>query len=77
MNEKQAHQEAQRIAIELWQKGLVPTRVRAINDAFDAVEESTGLDLMTHRQLEVGNALLFGGNPYYKPRPIRSPNPSP
>ena len=57
MNEQQAHEEAQRIAIELWQEGLVPTRVRAIEDAFDAVEERTGLDLHAHRQSEVANAL--------------------
>ena len=56
MEGKEAHQEAQRIAIELYTKGLCTTRVRAVNDAFDAVEESTGLDLQEHRQSELANA---------------------
>ena len=65
MNQKQGHQEAQRIAIELWKEGLVFTRVQAINAAFDSVEEITGLDLRPHRQSELDNALLFDGESYW------------
>lgn len=56
MNEKQAHQEAQEVAIDLYMKGLCRTRVRAVNDAFDAVEEVTGLDLLEHRRNELAHA---------------------
>ena len=57
MNEEQAHQEAQQIAIELFMQGVCRTRARAVQDAFDAVEETTGLDLRWHRQSELLHAL--------------------
>lgn len=50
------HNEANRMAIELWTNKLVPTRVRAVNHAFDAVEEATGFDLTECRKEEIANA---------------------
>ena len=47
------HNEAKIIAVELWDGGLVRTRAEAVNQAFDAVEEASGLDLQQHRAAEL------------------------
>ncbi len=48
------HKQAQEIATELHQRLGLP-KDRAINDAFDAVEEATGADLCIHRQDELNH----------------------
>ena len=57
-----AHQAAQEIAIELWQAVPGLSRVRCVNDAFDAVEETTGLDLSEHRKSEIKHAEEYEAN---------------
>lgn len=68
------HQVAQAIAMELFNKYRWMTRERAVTDAFDAVEEATGIDLSEERAVEIGLAKIFDA--MGKPSPRPGPHPA-
>ena len=53
------HKQAQEIAVFLFLSEKVSTRERAVNDAFDAVTESTGYSLSECRAREIITALEY------------------